>query len=69
MSETLERLLQLCKENPDLAKVVEAFSIMSTLERSAFEASKGQDKQMVISRNTADISISFRDKLDQTIIV
>jgi hypothetical protein len=62
MDEHLEKLQQLCKENPDLAKIVEAYTIMDMLERNARTASKVQNNKTVTSRNTSDISLTFRGK-------
>jgi hypothetical protein len=63
MSESLERLLQLCKDNPELAKLVEALSIMESLQQSANAASQAQNDQRILSRTTYDIQVTFDDSL------
>lgn len=62
MDEHLEKLQQLCKDNPDLAKIVEAYTIMDMLECNARTASKVHNSRAVTSRNTSDISLTFRGK-------
>jgi hypothetical protein len=63
MDEHLEKLQQLCKDNPDLVKIVEAYTIMDMLERTTRVAgAKVQNRRTVTSANTAGISLTFGEK-------
>lgn len=66
MDETLEKLQQLYKDNLDLAKIVEAYTIMDLLEQNTRTVAKVQNRRTVTSRNTAVISLTFRDKTNKS---
>ncbi len=61
MDDFLDKLQQLYKDNPHLAKVVEAYSIMDSLHHKMPGALSVQNQRKAVSQNTSDITIKVSD--------